>query len=244
MRRPFQLINPKLRQRANPFASFTSSAFSFRVAMTSSSPLLFLLYPIASKKMLQMPSLCLWFPYHYIRFNLYPSPMIKTHRAKKALDTSVWMSNTCLKLNVFNILSAMFIINPSPFIQAWVSASPLNSLPLSRACISTSSPVLFFAFLQDVWPHASSHHPAFVNTLHTFFILSFLPYSSPTFYLIRWTPAQNSRVQPKPSIISSLISMTLYVLFWFFFSFFPSFLSPPFSSFLSFPPLSFSFFQT
>lgn len=97
----------------------------------------FLLYTISSNHTRQIACWCLSFPDLYMRFNLHLFPKIKTHIAKKLLDTSTWISNKNLKFNLFKIKSAIFIIKLSPFFQARNSISSLNSLlpsfsPLSQ----------------------------------------------------------------------------------------------------------------
>lgn len=139
--------------------------------------------------------------YKYInlrRFNLYLSPKIKTHIAKKLLDISAWISNTYLKLNVFNIISTISIIKSLPFIQARNSASSSNRLPLSFLHISKCNQVLILCIPTGCLTPCFLL-PSSICKYCSHFLCPFCPPSNPKLY----------RVQPKPSITSSLTSVTL-----------------------------------
>lgn len=143
----FLLRNAMFRQIASPLPPLFPLPFLFMLLWlwVPSSFSLLALYNVI--KSYAPNTICVYNAhiYKYInlrRFNLYLSPKIKTHIAKKLLDISTWISNTYLKLNVFNIISTISIIKSLPFIQARNSASSSNRLPLSFLHISKCNQVL------------------------------------------------------------------------------------------------------
>lgn len=121
-------------------------------------------------------------------------PMVKTHIATKFLGISTWMLNIYHKFKLFKIKSVIFILKP-PFIQA---TNKVSVLLLSFSHLS-QNPIRCWV----LWASTGSLTPCFLlppsicNTVHTFFVLSALPFPQPV--LQQTNATQNLRIHPKPS---------------------------------------------